>query len=196
MVHKFDPAHAAKLENPDRLVEMPPARLIELLELTGVETVVDFGAGTGMYSLAFAEAVPHGELIAVDEQPILLDMLRAKLDGHHAGARVRIVVNDEGRVPLPDGAADRIVMINVLHHIAEDAAAMAEVARLLASGGLLLSAEFARMERPVGPPNDHVLALEEMRALLAGLGLEEREVRRPGELALYHNVVVVQKPAS
>jgi ubiquinone/menaquinone biosynthesis C-methylase UbiE len=196
MVEKFDPRNAWKLENPDRLVEMPPARLVELLELTGAETVVDFGAGTGMYALPIADALPQGELVAVDEQQVLLDRLREKLAARPPAGRVRIVVNQGGRVPLPDGAADRLFMINVLHHIHDDPAALADVARLIAPGGLLLTAEFARMERPVGPPNDHVLALDDLRAAVAGLGLRERAVYRPGEVGAYHNVIVAEKPPS
>ncbi len=193
MAEKFDPKNAEKLENPDRLVEMPPARLVELLELTGAETVVDFGAGTGMYSIPVAEALPDGELIAIDEQGVLLARLRDKLAAHPTAGRVRLVVTSEAHVPLPDGAADRLFMINVLHHINDDPAAMAEVVRLIAPGGLMLAAEFARMERPVGPPNDHVLALDELRATLESLGLRERGVYLPGDVGRYHNVVVAEK---
>lgn len=193
MAEKFDPRNVCKLENPDRLVEMPPARLIELLELTGAETVVDFGAGTGMYALPIAEALPNGVLVAVDEQAALLDLLRDKLATSRPAGRVELIVNDGGHVPLPDGAADRLFMINVLHHINDDPAAMAEVVRLIAPGGLLVSAEFARMERPVGPPNDHVLTLDEQRATLTALGLRERAVYAPGEVGRYHNVVVAEK---
>jgi len=75
VAEKFDPGHASKLENPERLVELPPAKLVELLLLTGAETVIDFGAGTGMYSLPIAESLPHGTLFAVDEQQVLLDRL-------------------------------------------------------------------------------------------------------------------------
>jgi ubiquinone/menaquinone biosynthesis C-methylase UbiE len=194
MAEKFDAKHAARLEDPDRLVEMPPARLIELLELTGAETVVDFGAGTGMYSLPIAEALPDGELIAVDEQDVLLDRLRDKLAAHPPAGRLRLVVTADGSVPLPDGVADRLIAINVIHHIDDDPAAMAEMLRLIAPGGLLVCAEFARMERPVGPPNDHVLALDDLRATLTGLGLRERAVYAPGKVGLYHNVVVAEKP--
>ena len=77
MAEKFDPSHAAKLENPERLVELPPARLVELLRLSGAETVVDFGAGTGMYSLPVAEALPDGTLYAVDAQQVLLRKARS-----------------------------------------------------------------------------------------------------------------------
>lgn len=196
MAEKFHPGNADKLDNPDRLVEMPPSRLIELLELTGGETVVDFGAGTGMYTLPVADALPEGEVVAVDEHDVLLDRLRDKLAARRPAGHVRIVLNEGGHVPLPDGAADRLFMINVLHHIYDDPATLSEVLRLVAPGGLVLTAEFARMERPVGPPNDHVLALNDLRDVLRGLGLRERVVYRPGEVGRYHNVIVAEKPAS
>ena len=196
MAEKFDPSHASKLEDPERLVELPPARLVRLLRLTGTETVIDFGAGTGMYSLPIAEALPHGTLFAVDEQQVLLDKLRHKLSQQRSVGRVEPLLNVENHVPLPDGAGDRILMINVLHHIYDEPAALAEVTRLLAPGGLFVFAEFARMERPVGPPNDHVLALDELHAVIEGMGLRVLSVYEPGEIGLYHVAIVAEKPAS
>lgn len=195
MGEKFDPAHADRLENPERLVELPPAHIVDLLDLRGDETVVDFGAGTGMYALPVAEALPRGRLLAVDEQPALLERLRGKLPGHPAGARVEPVLVRHGRVPLPDGVADRVFLVNVLHHIDDDPVAQGELVRLLRPGGLLLALEFAQMERPVGPPNDHVLPLARIRSLLTGLGLEERAVYGPGVVGRYHNAVLAQRPA-
>lgn len=194
MAEKFDPGNASKLENPDRLVELPPANLVKLLDVTGAETVVDFGAGTGMYSLPIADALPDGLLIAVDEQQVLLDRLRDKLAAHPSAGRVDIVLTQGGRAPLPDGIADRLLMINVLHHVYDEPEVLAEVVRLLAPGGLLVDAEFARMDRPVGPPNDHVLALADVRAALTALGLREVSVHLPGEIGRYHIAVVAQKP--
>lgn len=196
MAEKFDPSHASKLENPERLVELPPAKLVQLLQLTGAETVIDFGAGTGMYSLPIAESLPHGTLFAVDEQQVLLDRLRQKLSERRPAGRVEPLLNLDNHVPLADGAGDRIFMINVLHHIYDEPAALAEVTRLLAPGGLLVAVEFARMERPVGPPNDHVLAADELHAVIVGMGLKELAAYEPGEIGLYHVAIVAQKPAS
>lgn len=195
MAEKFDPTHADKLENSERLVELPPAKLVELLRLTGAETVVDFGAGTGMYSIPLADAVPLGRVLAVDEQPQLLDRLRAKLEARPSVHNVQPVLTEDGRAPLDDGVAERMLIINVLHHIDDDPGALAEIHRLLAPGGLLLAAEFAQMDRPVGPPNDHVLSLDQVRALLTGAGLSELAVYEPGTVGLYHNVIVTEKPA-
>jgi ubiquinone/menaquinone biosynthesis C-methylase UbiE len=196
VAEKFDPSHASKLENPDRLIELPPARLVQLLRLTGVETVIDFGAGTGMYSLPIAESLPRGTLFAVDEQQVLLDRLQQKLVERRPAGRVEPVLNVDNHVPLADGAGDRILMINVLHHIYDEPAALAEVTRLLRRGGLLVSVEFARMDRPVGPPNDHVLAADELHAVIEGMGLTERAVYEPGEIGLYHVAIVAEKPSS
>jgi len=195
VAEQFDPSHASKLENPERLVELPPAKLIGLLRLTGAETVVDFGAGTGMYSLPIAEALPHGTLYAVDEQQVLLDQLRLKLSERPLAGRVRPLLTVENHVPLPDGAGDRILMINVLHHIFDEPTALAEVGRLLRPGGLLVLAEFARMDRPVGPPNDHVLAADQLHAVIEGMGLKELATYEPGEIGLYHVAIVAERPA-
>jgi ubiquinone/menaquinone biosynthesis C-methylase UbiE len=194
VAEKFDPRHADKLENPERLVELPPDKLVELLGLTGGETIVDFGAGTGMYSIPLAAAVPLGRVLAVDEQPELLDRLRAKLAARSVPGCVEPILSEDGRAPLEDAVADRMLIVNVLHHVVDDPGALAEIERLLAPGGRLVAAEFAQMDRPVGPPNDHVLALDAVRALLAGIGLHELAVYAPGDLGRYHNVVVTEKP--
>jgi ubiquinone/menaquinone biosynthesis C-methylase UbiE len=196
VAEQFDPRRASKLEDPERLVEMPPARLVKLLRLAGAETVVDFGAGTGMYSLPIAESLPRGTLYAVDEQQVLLDMLREKLRAGRPAGRVEPLLSVADHVPLPDGAGDRVLMLNVLHHIYDRPAALAEVTRLLAPGGLLVSVEFARMQRPVGPPNDHVLDAETLHAVIAGMGLRVLATYEPGEVGLYHVAIVAEKPAS
>jgi ubiquinone/menaquinone biosynthesis C-methylase UbiE len=191
---KFDPAKADKLESPDRLIELPPAKLVELLQLTGAETVVDFGAGTGMYSLPLAEAVPLGRVYAVDELPEMLERLRAKLEARPPGGEVVPVLSVDGRAALDDGVAQRMLIVNVLHHVDDDPRALHEIFRLVEPGGRLVAAEFARMDRPVGPPNDHVLPLDAIRDLLTGAGLTELAVYAPGTVGLYHNVIVAEKP--
>jgi ubiquinone/menaquinone biosynthesis C-methylase UbiE len=186
--------HADKLENPERFIELPPAKLVELLRLSGAETVIDFGAGTGMYSIPLAGAVPLGRVLAVDEQPELLERLRTRLASHPEIANVEPVLSQGGRTPLDESVAERMLIVNVLHHMDDDPTALDEIRRLLAPGGLLVAAEFARMDRPVGPANDHVLPLADVRALLAGVGLAELALYAPGSVGLYHNVIVAEMP--
>ena len=83
------------------------------------------------------------------------------------------VQTTENRVPLADGTADRVFLLNVLHHIWDEPAALGEILRLLAPGGRLVVVDFAQMDRPVGPPNDHVLSLDRRAPRVAGMGLRE-----------------------
>ena len=99
----------------------------------------------------------------------------------------------ENRVPLPDGHADRVFLLNVLHHVWDEPAALGEILRLLAPGGRLVVVDFAQMDRPVGPPNDHLLSLEEPRAVIAGMGLRELAVHEPGPIGRYQIAIVAEK---
>ncbi len=58
------------------------------------------------------------------------------------------------------------------------------------------SIDFAQMDRPVGPPNDHVLSLDEARAVVAGMGLRELSVHQPGEIGRYHFAILCERPAT
>lgn len=192
MADKFDPAHAHKLEGPDRLEALPPAAVVELLSLTGAETVVDYGAGTGVYTVPVAEAVPDGKVFAVEALPQLVEKLRAKVTPELAG-RLCICETGDNVVPLDDDEADRVVMVDVLHHLHDQPEALEEVVRVLRPGGLFVVVDWGDTERPFGPPPGHVLGLPAVRDIIAGMDLEVHEAHEPGELLPYHLAVVARK---
>ena len=189
MADKFDPMHAERLEDPSRLEALPPAAVVQLLRLEGAETVVDYGAGTGAYTLPVAQAVPGGKVFAVEALPRLAELLRGKLTGALAD-RVRICETTDNVVPLDNGEADRVVMVDVLHHLHDQPEALEEVVRVLRPGGLFVVVDWGDTERPLGPPAGHVLGLTTVREIVAGMGLEVLEAHEPGDLLPYHLVVV------
>jgi len=192
MADDFHPEHAERLEDPSRLAALPQAAIVDLLRLHGDETVVDYGAGTGVYTVAVAEAVPNGRVIAVEALPRLAEMLRAKLTPELA-QRLEVVETDANTVPGPDGVADRVVMVDVLHHLYDQPEALAEVTRLLRPGGLFVVADWGDKERPIGPPVGHVLGLAAALDVIAAMGLEEVESHEPGTLLPNHLVIVAAK---
>ena len=75
----------------------------------------------------------------------MLAYARMKLE--RAGlSHAQVRHGDLYNVPLPDGAADAVVLHQVLHFLDDPAAAIAEAARLLAPGGKLLVVDFAPHE--------------------------------------------------
>ena len=192
MADAFDPQHAGRLEDPARLAALPQAAVVSLLRLAGTETVVDYGAGTGIYTVAVAKAVLNGRVIAVEALPRLTEMLRAKLTPELAD-RLELVETDTNSVPVPDAVADRVVMVDVLHHLYDQPEALAEVTRLLRPGGLFVVVDWGDHERPVGPPLEHVLGLAKVRDVVSSMGLSEVEAHEPGTLLPYHLTMVATR---
>jgi ubiquinone/menaquinone biosynthesis C-methylase UbiE len=193
MADVFKPEHGKRLEDPARLEALPREAVVSLLRLHGDETVVDYGAGTGIYTVGVAEAVPNGCVVAVEALAQLAQKLRDRLSPELA-ARVEIVETDANEVPLADGSADRVVMVDVLHPLYDQPEALAQVVRLLRPGGLFVVVDWGDRERPVGPAIGHVLGLPAVLDIIAKMGLEEIEAHEPGTLLPYHVVAVAAKP--
>ena len=105
--------------------------------------LVDLGTGTGRMLELFAPRAARA--LGFDLSHDMLTYARMKLDRAglvHAQARHGDLYN----VPLPDGAADAVILHQVLHFLDDPAAAVAEAARLLKPGGRLLVVDFAPHE--------------------------------------------------
>ena len=194
MGHKFDPRNVARLDDPARLQHQPPERVLGLLGLSGDETAVDYGAGVGYLTLPLAAALPRGHVVAVDSSAELLDELRRRLPQDTLG-RVELVHTTDNSVPLPDGAANAIVAVNLWHEIYDEQPALDELRRLLAPDGALAIVDWAQVERPMGPPADVVLSLDQALAVTDAMGLVADVVHPAGTLFAYHYAVVARPRA-
>ncbi len=148
---RFDPARAALLDDPKRLEYMPPAKIFELLDAPRDGLVVDFGTGTGAFAIPLATARPDLTVVALDEQPEMLKMLRAKPEVASLSNLKPVLTEEIGPYV---GKADRILAINVLHELGDDA--MRELISLMKPDGVALFVDWnSEVDRPVGPPRDH-----------------------------------------
>jgi SAM-dependent methyltransferase len=96
-------------------------------------SVLDVGSGTGIWSQLLAEVL-EAEVVGVEPS----DRMRAVAAHEHAHPRVRYVAGSAERVPLSDGACDVALLSHVLHHVEDRAACVAQLARVLRPGGLVL----------------------------------------------------------
>lgn len=148
---KFDPSELEKLNDPGRFESLPPEVIWRASGAKDPRTIVEIGAGTGMFSAAFARLAPHATVYAVDVEPVMIDWMRRERPEVAAG-RVVPVLSEERHVPLADAIAELVVMINLHHELADPAAIYSEAHRLLVSGGRVVVVDWARRETPKGPP--------------------------------------------
>jgi SAM-dependent methyltransferase len=163
---RFNPARASILDDAGRFAYVPPAALLEALAPPPSSTLLDFGAGTGLYAVELARMRPDLRILALDEQPSMLERLRAALA--QAG------VPNVAAIEPPDlatlrGSVERILALNVLHELGD--AALRVLRELLAPGGAALFVDWnADVDRPFGPPRDHVYGPREAERRLADAG--------------------------
>lgn len=116
------------------------AAIVTALAGPTYKLLVDLGTGTGRILEVLAGRFERG--LGLDVNQSMLAYARSKLKTaglSHAEVRHGDIYN----VALPDGAADAVVIHQVLHYLSEPAQAVREAARILAPGGRLLIVDFA-----------------------------------------------------
>ena len=113
----------------------------DLLEARPGGVLVDIGCGLGddVRSLA-GRVAPGGRAIGIDASETMIAEARRRSEGA-AGEGTEFLVADATRVPLGDGAADGCRCERVLQHLDEPGPAVAEMARIVRTGGIVVAAE-------------------------------------------------------
>ncbi|MBC7234727.1 MAG: methyltransferase domain-containing protein [Chloroflexi bacterium] len=107
--------------------------IFSYLELAPGQTVLDCGTGMGFYVRAIAELYPSCRVYGLDYEERVLRYGQQ----HLRGRQVLLVRGDVHHLALAGESVDRVVMSEVLEHLADDRAALAEVWRVLKPGGIL-----------------------------------------------------------
>ena len=91
--------------------------------------LLDCGAGTGLFA---EEMAAHCRVVATDDHDAALQLLRQRLGPE------RVITASCDALPLPDNAIDCLTALDVLEHVADDASAVREFARVLKPGGVAI----------------------------------------------------------
>ncbi|WP_375400850.1 class I SAM-dependent methyltransferase [uncultured Amnibacterium sp.] len=163
------------------------AGVIDRLALTGDETVVDLGCGTGRDTERLLDRLPHGRVVAVDGSAQMLDQLGARIAAR--ADRVTAVRADLTR-PFPAVVhGDAVMSVATFHWIPDHATLFQRIAATLPTGGRL-EAEFGgagniagfldAFRRAGGPPDDDpwdFATPEQTASALSAAGFRDVDVR-------------------
>lgn len=171
MQHSFTGAEqwAKVFDDPARDAWQKPDDVVALMGITSAMTVADLGAGTGYFTGRLAHAAATGRVLAVDVEPSMVEYLKARAlrDGWRNVTAQLASANDP---TLLAASVDRVLIVDVWHHLSDRPAYAAKLAQALKPGGAVFVVDF-EMDSPMGPGKAHRLLPAALAAELQTAGL-------------------------
>lgn len=134
-----------RFESESREISKHRRRIVDSLGIKQGIVLGDIGAGTGLFTPLFAEAVgPGGKVVAVDIVPEFLELIRTRARKDRL-FNVQTAECDEDSVTLPPASIDLAFICDTYHHFEYPKSTMTSVHRALKPGGELIVIDFARI---------------------------------------------------
>jgi demethylmenaquinone methyltransferase/2-methoxy-6-polyprenyl-1,4-benzoquinol methylase len=128
--------------------------------------VLDVATGTAGVALMLAERT-HAKIIGLDLTEQMLRRGHDRVQTAGDQDRVRLVAGRAEQLPFPDAAFDALTFTYLLRYVADPAATLAELARVVRPGGTVAALEFGVPRPPVWLPAWRLYT----RAVLPAAGL-------------------------
>ena len=161
-----------KFETESREIFLRREKIVAAAGLKPGMTMADIGAGTGLFTLHFAQAVgADGKVFAVEIAKNFLEHIKARATKASA-SNVQTILCTGKSVELPEASIDLAFICDVYHHFEYPQATLATLHKALKPGGELVLIDFKRIP---GQTSDFI-----MGHVRAGQEVFEAEVTAAG----------------
>lgn len=141
---KLNAVERALMNNPVRAAHQHRREAAWFRRLAGGELsgqhVLEVGCGRGVGAEVILDRLGAAEVTAFDFDESMVDLARKRLRGRP----VSLSVGDVCEIAAPAAGVDTVVDFGIIHHVPSWQVAVAEIARVLRPGGLLLFEEVPR----------------------------------------------------
>jgi len=156
--------------------------------------VGDFGAGSGHYARAAAPIVGHGgKVYAIDVQEDVLKHIKLNSHIHHQNIINTIWgdIEKSGGTHLRDASLDAVLLANTFFQIENRFGLLAEMKRVLKSGGKLMVVDWAGSYGGIGPVPEKVVSEHETEEFFISGGFHKVKSFRAGP---HHYGIIFSAP--
>jgi ubiquinone/menaquinone biosynthesis C-methylase UbiE len=193
----MDHSHVNRLFVADFLQILPKNTLPET-----VSSILDVGTGTAQIPIELCRNHPSAQVIGIDLAEHMLAVGRANVERLDLTARIQLDKVDAKALPYTAGSFTAVISNSIVHHIPEPGLVLAEMVRVLRPGGAIFVRDLLRLNTDAdienivklyaADANAHqrkmfddslraALTLDEIRALVAGVGFDPATVQQTSD---------------
>jgi len=138
---RFDADWIDSMLQPERRGAELPHETVARIGLNAGQVVADVGCGPGFFTLPAARAVaPSGLVYAIDREPRMLEVIRARAE--EAQVTNLVMSQAEDAIPLADASVDLALCALVIHDLAEPDTLIRELVRITRPNGRIAIVEW------------------------------------------------------
>jgi ubiquinone/menaquinone biosynthesis C-methylase UbiE len=186
----FKPENMSRLDSEQRRQVLPPALVLDAMDIRRGDSILDIGAGTGYFAIPASDlAGPTGKVFAADISEKMLEETRKR-----AGSRnnMEFLLCTPNSIPLEDNSADRALLAFVYHEIENRVSYIKKIKKHIKNRGILAIAEWDICESPMGPPMNERISMEALRKEAESAGFTYMSGKRINDFQ-YITVLRVEK---
>lgn len=121
--------------------------LVSRIEAGPADTVLDVATGTGAVAIEIAGRT-GARVVGLDQSPEMLAHARERIARAGLADRIELLEGRAETLPFVDGSFAALSFTYLLRYVADEAATMRELARVVRPGGVVASLEFGLPPRP------------------------------------------------
>lgn len=130
------------LEGERRVENLQVPKVIETLKIKSNHKIADIGSGSGLFTRPLAKHVSKGMVYAVDIDQKLLDhVAKTSADEKLTNVKTILAPEDDPKLPEP---VDLIVIIDTMHHIANQPTYVKTLKKYLRKNGRIAIIDFSK----------------------------------------------------
>lgn len=165
-----------KMEHPRRVAGMRPAQTLRWFGLEPGMSVLDVGAGTGLFAREAAR-ITQAAVHALEIDPARCRILRETTRADN----VLVHCADAASPGLADESIDLALLVTVLHEFDDPNRVLRALRRVVRPGGIVGVVDFLAARTPMGPRRDHRVSWRRACRLLRRAGFEPRSIEALGQ---------------
>ena len=168
--HRFDDVEkwARVFEDTARDEWQMPNEVIETIGIAKGTVIADIGSATGYFPVRFARVATEGRVYGIDIESNLVDYLNARA-AREKLPNLKSILGDPDDPKIPE-RVDLVFICDTYHHIHKRGKYFENLKKYMQPDGRLVIVDFKKGDLPVGPPDKHKLAPDDVLLELKDVG--------------------------